>query len=133
MTSRVIKIDYTNWKGERRIRQIEPNHMWFGSTEWHPSHQWLLRARDMEDMNVKDFAMAGLHGWGNSIYIIDGRQLDKEAANMFRRLADRIEAGTITTTSFLADNAYGNISIQFTYVDHLQKVDIRIDAKDKGM
>jgi hypothetical protein len=58
---RCLLVDYTNWKGERRSRVIKPIEMEWGSTQWHPIHQWLLRAKDMEDGKVKHFALDGFH------------------------------------------------------------------------
>lgn len=59
----MVEIDYTNWKGERRIRKILPIHLWFGKTQWHPKEQWLLQAYDLEDSRIKDFAMSGIKSW----------------------------------------------------------------------
>lgn len=60
-----VTIDYTNWRGERRKRQIVPQDrtMKFGKTEWHPIPGWLFRALDCEDGKMKWFAMSGVHGW----------------------------------------------------------------------
>lgn len=59
-----VVIDYTNWKGVRRERVILPLRIEFGSTEYHPEMQWLLRALDMEDdEKEKWFAMKDVHGW----------------------------------------------------------------------
>lgn len=62
---RVI-IDYTNWRGERRERLVEPllaEPMVWGKSEWHPEDQWLLQAMDMKDGVVKQWAMSGIHSW----------------------------------------------------------------------
>jgi len=60
---RIITADYTNWRGERRFRRLRPRLVWFGATDYHPEPQWFLRARDLEDGAVKDFALAGFHGF----------------------------------------------------------------------
>lgn len=60
---RVVAIDYTNYRGERRVREIKPIEMEWTCTEWHPIHQWLLRAKDMEDGKTKHFALADIHSW----------------------------------------------------------------------
>lgn len=60
---RVVTIDYTNWRGERRTRNIKPVEIEWGATKWHPVNQWLLRAKDMEDGQVKMFAMSEIHSW----------------------------------------------------------------------
>lgn len=60
---RCVLVDYTNWKGERRLREIKPIELEYTSTTWHPVTQWLLRAKDMEDGKVKHFALSGFHAW----------------------------------------------------------------------
>lgn len=64
---RTIWIDYTNYRGERAWREIEPTDarpaLWFGHTEWHPQDQWLLAAYDIEKRAVRDFAVASIHAW----------------------------------------------------------------------
>lgn len=51
-----IKIPYTNYRGETSERTITPIRPWFGSTEWHPQPQWLLRAYDHDKGAERDFA-----------------------------------------------------------------------------
>jgi len=59
-----VTIDYTNWKGERRVREIIPTGgLRFSTTGWHSSPQWLLAATDVEDGVVKEFAMKHIHSW----------------------------------------------------------------------
>jgi hypothetical protein len=60
---RIVTIEYTNWRGERRRRQIIPMSIDFRLSAYHPGTQWILTALDPEDDLVKDFAMNGLHGW----------------------------------------------------------------------
>lgn len=52
---------YRNWKGDTRERTIRPRFLWFGSTTWHPTTQWLVSALD-EEGETKDFALAGFLG-----------------------------------------------------------------------
>jgi predicted DNA-binding transcriptional regulator YafY len=58
---RCIRIDYTNWRGERRERIIEPSEVWFGATPHHPEPQWFLRALDVEKGEDRDFALRDIH------------------------------------------------------------------------
>ena len=58
-----VKIDYTNWRGERAIREIVPLSMKFGSNEWHPDEQWMVLAHDVEKKADRWFAMSGIHSW----------------------------------------------------------------------
>jgi hypothetical protein len=61
----VVEIDYTNWKGERRLRKIipQPNSLYEGSNDYHPEKQWLFNAIDTEDGRLKTWAMRGVHSW----------------------------------------------------------------------
>lgn len=62
-----VCIDYTNHRGERRWRNVEPRKLYWGRTEWHPEPQWLLHAFDLDKMEDRDFAMAGIHQWADEI------------------------------------------------------------------
>jgi hypothetical protein len=53
-----IPVNYVNWKGSERVRQIVPISVRFGSTEFHPVPQWLLKALDPEDNQEKEFALS---------------------------------------------------------------------------
>lgn len=57
-------IDYTNYRGERRERLIEPTgDMYFESSTWHPELQWVMLAFDCEEPGTKPkkFALKGIH------------------------------------------------------------------------
>lgn len=58
-----VEIDYTNWRGERRRRIIEPFDIKWASNRWHKEEQWLLFAICAEDNCIKTFAMSGIHRW----------------------------------------------------------------------
>jgi predicted DNA-binding transcriptional regulator YafY len=59
---RAVQLDYTNWKGERRWRRVLPQSLWYGTTSYHPTPQWFIRAVDLEKNAVRDFAVKDLHG-----------------------------------------------------------------------
>lgn len=64
--SRVVEIDYTNHRGERSVRRIEPDDdfpMRFGRTAYHPEPQWLLDAMDLDKNEERTFAMKDIHSW----------------------------------------------------------------------
>lgn len=64
MSYRVVVIDYTNWRAERRTRRIIPTgKVEFTKTDYHPFPQWFLEAVDPEDNKTKMFAMADIHSW----------------------------------------------------------------------
>jgi hypothetical protein len=59
---RVVWIDYTNWKGERRIRRVLPERIMWGSDPYHTKPQFLLSAQDPEK-GTRTFAMKDIHAW----------------------------------------------------------------------
>jgi len=63
MEGLLVEIDYTNWKGERARRVIEPLRLSFGSNEWHQEPQWLLEAIDVEKDCERTFALKNIHAW----------------------------------------------------------------------
>jgi predicted DNA-binding transcriptional regulator YafY len=63
---RIIEIDYTNWRGERRSRHVVPTGISLENNEWHPETQWMLEAVDCEDGKAKTFPLAQIHGTINA-------------------------------------------------------------------
>lgn len=63
MAEATVDIDYTNWRGERSARHIQVIDMRFGSTDWHPKEQWLVRAVDIDKGEEREFAMDDIHSW----------------------------------------------------------------------
>lgn len=63
MENHNVMIDYTNYRGERALRTIKPNSIWFGSNEWHPDKQWFVTAIDIDRNVSRDFAMRNIHEW----------------------------------------------------------------------
>lgn len=60
---KAVEIIYTNWKGIKAKRTIQPIGIWFGKTEFHPDEQWLLKAVDIEKGEERDFAMKDIESW----------------------------------------------------------------------
>jgi predicted DNA-binding transcriptional regulator YafY len=60
---RVVRILYTNYKGETAYRNIVPDKIWFGATDWHKEPQWLLDAFDLEKEAVRNFALKDIQKW----------------------------------------------------------------------
>jgi predicted DNA-binding transcriptional regulator YafY len=58
-----VKILYTNYRGETSLRIIVPIKIWFGSTDWHPSPQWLINAIDIQKEAERSFAMKDIKAW----------------------------------------------------------------------
>lgn len=65
-SKKVVKITYTNYKGETAERTIIPIELWFGSTEYHPEEQWLLKAFDLEKKAERNFAVKDIRSWHES-------------------------------------------------------------------
>lgn len=59
----IVKICYTNYKGETSIRDIIPIKIWFGKTEWHPEKGWLMDAYDIDKKAERSFAMKDIKAW----------------------------------------------------------------------
>lgn len=51
-----IKVLYKNWRGEEGVRKIIPLQIYFGSTEFHPTEQWLLKVWDCEKDDYRIYA-----------------------------------------------------------------------------
>ena len=57
-----LTVVYTNHRGVTAIRRIWPIAIWYGSNQWHPEMQWLLKAVDMDNGEERDFAFAKMKG-----------------------------------------------------------------------
>ncbi|WP_019170724.1 WYL domain-containing protein [Pseudaminobacter salicylatoxidans] len=82
--SQPVKLIYTNWRGETAERTITPLRVFFGSTEWHPEPQWLLRAFDHDKQAERDFA---LKDFGNPASA-DPAEARREALEEAAKIAD---------------------------------------------
>lgn len=58
-----VRIEYTNYKGERRIRTILPLEFLWGQNKYHPDYQYLLYATDLEKNANRYFAVEHIHSW----------------------------------------------------------------------
>lgn len=63
----IVKIDYTNWRGMRAVRAIDPVALVYKKSPWHEKPQWFIEAFDCarkDDMDEpRDFALANIHQW----------------------------------------------------------------------
>lgn len=60
---KIVKFKYKNYRGEVAWRSVEPIEIRFGSTDWHPEPQWLLRALDVEKNAEREFAIKDIEVW----------------------------------------------------------------------
>ena len=58
-----IKVRYTNYRGETAVRTIIPLKIYWGSTEYHPTEQWLLEVLDVERQANRIYALKEIHEW----------------------------------------------------------------------
>ncbi len=61
--AKAVRILYTNYRGETSLRNIVPEKIWFGATEWHPENQWILDGLDLEKGQNRSFAMRDIRAW----------------------------------------------------------------------
>jgi len=64
--TREVWIDYTNYRGERAWRHIDPIRVALENSEFHPETQWVLYAIDVEKHAERTFAMKDIHEWRTS-------------------------------------------------------------------
>jgi hypothetical protein len=57
MAEPTIRFRYTNWRGETAVRTVVPRVFIYGSSEFHPEPQWLMRAYDVDKEAERDFAL----------------------------------------------------------------------------
>lgn len=62
--SHMVCIDYVNYRGERSLRRVVPERLYFGEVEWHPGMQWILDAWDVDKAAMRSFAVADIRRWG---------------------------------------------------------------------
>ena len=58
-----VSFSYTNYRNETAPRFVRPLEIRFGSSEWHPQPQWLLKAYDFDKKELREFAMKDIQDW----------------------------------------------------------------------
>lgn len=58
-----IKVEYTNYRGEKGIRTIVPISFFFGSNEYHTQEQWLLKVWDCDRQAERIYALQEITRW----------------------------------------------------------------------
>jgi hypothetical protein len=53
---------YADRDGVEAVRRVLPYYLWFGTAEWFPAPQWLVRGCDVDRHAEMDFALSGLRG-----------------------------------------------------------------------
>jgi predicted DNA-binding transcriptional regulator YafY len=60
---KAIRIVYRNYRGETARREVVPQRVWFGATNWHPEEQWLLDAIDLKKGAKRSFALRDIQSY----------------------------------------------------------------------
>lgn len=79
-----VWLDYTNYRGERAVRCVTPKGLWFGTSDYHPERQWLLKVFDHDRQADREYAMSGIHGWYPSEADVPKPETHLEASNAHR-------------------------------------------------
>jgi predicted DNA-binding transcriptional regulator YafY len=61
---KVVEIDFTNWKGKRRVRQIRPICLEIWDSGFH-ANNYCVRAVDLEEAEYteRSFTIKDIHSW----------------------------------------------------------------------
>jgi predicted DNA-binding transcriptional regulator YafY len=59
----IVEVLYTNHRGEKGWRRINPLRLFYGASEHHPAPQWLLECYDFDRAAGRTYAMSGIEGW----------------------------------------------------------------------
>lgn len=52
-----LQFEYVNWKGEKGIRTVIPQEIYYGENDFHKGNQWLLQAYDVDKQDIRHFAI----------------------------------------------------------------------------
>ncbi len=58
-----VEIDYTNHRGEREVRRVQPRTLTFGVTPHHSTPQWIVDSFCLARNSMRSFALGGVHAW----------------------------------------------------------------------
>lgn len=100
-------VDYTNHRGERRIRTIEPRGIFWGSTPHHPEDQWLLEVYDFDKKTERTYALKDIHSWAPADSA-SGRSMASFAKQL--QLSIERNARMVTRLKALQDRLDGRVS-----------------------
>lgn len=63
MSTKLVRFDYNNHRGELTTRIVEPSKIWFGQTKFYDKPQWFLHALDLKKNVYRDFTMVDISHW----------------------------------------------------------------------
>lgn len=135
MNERIIEIDYTNHRGERRTRKIIPTgQLVFSSNQWHPQPQWLFNAIDLDHAHdtVKTFALAGLHGADDDRRVTELLANNNELLERARKAEAELEAFRAERHQLLSSKE-DILNREIALADQLKTANAEIEALKKAL
>jgi len=131
----IVEIDYTNWKGERRLRLIQPHGIMFRKhPPYHDRYEWLLHAQDVRTKEFRFFAMKDIHSWKPLNLKRDHMSLTPEEKKKLEETGQKIDNalkdfahGLKEGSKLLIISAANGIK---SWADDLKKVVDEAEAKD---
>lgn len=79
---------YKNHQGKESYRRVRPTMFYFGATEWHPTHQMLMRGIDLDKNAERDFAVADMKSFVGSSQVKVNTPLQEMLDDRQRVVAD---------------------------------------------
>ncbi len=67
----MIQFTYKNWRNETSERHVQPLCLWWGRTEYHPTPQWFLQAKDLIKGAQRDFALLDMYDMRYTIPVLE--------------------------------------------------------------
>jgi 5-methylcytosine-specific restriction protein A len=55
-----VLMEYINYKGEVEVREVMPQYVKYGTTDWHRRPQWLLQCTDIDKNEDRTFALSSI-------------------------------------------------------------------------
>ena len=91
-----LTITYTNYRGETSVRRITPMALYYGRSEWHEGWQWILRARDLDKDEVREFALKdfGAPATARNDALEEAAKVAAEAARKANETAEKHPPGS---------------------------------------
>lgn len=81
-----VILDYTNHKGVMSRREVIPIRLWYGTSNWHAGEQDFLAAYDCARDDIRDFAVADIHSWEESMRSHLPHMMESRRSPQWRRV-----------------------------------------------
>jgi len=60
LMSKFIRVIYTNWRQETKVRNILPIAIYWGSTNYYPIPQWIVKAYDKDRQDYRLYSLKNI-------------------------------------------------------------------------